>query len=217
MDRFKGRIVHPQSWPDDIDLEDKKVVVIGSGATAATLMPNIADKCAHVTMLQRSPTYFRTRPQRDRDRRGAAPAAGRARNGSTRSSAARSCSSRMRSRAARFAEPEQVKKELIGQIRAVLGPDSMTTSRRISRRRYRPWRQRIAFVPDADSVPGHRERQGLRRHRRDRTFRRERHPAEIRQDCSKPTSSSPQPASISMCSATSPSRSTASRSTSATP
>ncbi|HEX9209378.1 MAG TPA: NAD(P)/FAD-dependent oxidoreductase, partial [Bradyrhizobium sp.] len=58
-DRFKGRIVHPQTWPDDIDLVDRKVVVIGSGATAATLVPNIADKCAHVTMLQRSPTYFR--------------------------------------------------------------------------------------------------------------------------------------------------------------
>ena len=57
-------------------LDGKKVVVIGSGATAATLIPNIADKCAHVTMLQRSPTYFRTRPQRHRDRRGAAAAAG---------------------------------------------------------------------------------------------------------------------------------------------
>ena len=59
MDKFRGRIVHPQLWPDDIELADKKVVVIGSGATAATLIPAIAGKCAHVTMLQRSPTYFR--------------------------------------------------------------------------------------------------------------------------------------------------------------
>src|SRR5262249_9374508 len=59
MDTFKGRIVHPQLWPDDIELKDKRVVVIGSGATAATLIPSIADKCAHVIMLQRSPTFFR--------------------------------------------------------------------------------------------------------------------------------------------------------------
>ena len=60
MADFKGRIVHPQTWPEDLDYKDKKVVVIGSGATAATLVPAIADDCAHVTMLQRSPTYFRT-------------------------------------------------------------------------------------------------------------------------------------------------------------
>ena len=60
MDIFKGRIIHPQRWPDDLDLSGKKVVVIGSGATAATLIPAIADECGHVTMLQRSPTYFRT-------------------------------------------------------------------------------------------------------------------------------------------------------------
>ncbi len=57
---FKGRIVHPQTWPEDLDYKDKKVIVIGSGATAATLIPAIAGDCAHVTMLQRSPTYFRT-------------------------------------------------------------------------------------------------------------------------------------------------------------
>src|SRR5712692_118815 len=60
MDAFKGRIVHLQRWPDDLDTSAKKVVVIGSGATAATLIPAIADKCEHVAMLQRSPTYFRT-------------------------------------------------------------------------------------------------------------------------------------------------------------
>ena len=60
MDKFKGQIVHPQTWPQDLVTEGKKIVVIGSGATAATLIPNIAGKCEHVTMLQRSPTYFRT-------------------------------------------------------------------------------------------------------------------------------------------------------------
>src|ERR1039458_224872 len=59
MESFEGRIVHPQRWPDDLDTKGKKVVVIGSGATAATLIPAIADSCGHVTMLQRSPTYFR--------------------------------------------------------------------------------------------------------------------------------------------------------------
>ena len=58
MADFKGRIVHPQTWPEDLDYKGKQVVVIGSGATAATLIPSIADDAAHVTMLQRSPTYF---------------------------------------------------------------------------------------------------------------------------------------------------------------
>ena len=60
MERFQGRIVHPQTWPDDLDYAGKQVVVIGSGATAATIIPAIAGDCAHVTMLQRSPTWFRT-------------------------------------------------------------------------------------------------------------------------------------------------------------
>jgi cation diffusion facilitator CzcD-associated flavoprotein CzcO len=59
MESFKGQIVHPQTWPEDLDHRGKKVVVIGSGATAATLIPAIAAECDHVTMLQRSPTYFR--------------------------------------------------------------------------------------------------------------------------------------------------------------
>ena len=59
MADFKGQIVHPQTWPEDLDYKGKRVVVIGSGATAATLLPAIARDCAHITMLQRSPTYFR--------------------------------------------------------------------------------------------------------------------------------------------------------------
>ena len=56
MDRFKGRCVHPQQWPEDLDYKDKKVVVIGSGATAVTLVPSMAEETAHITMLQRSPS-----------------------------------------------------------------------------------------------------------------------------------------------------------------
>src|ERR1051325_5383112 len=58
FEKYKGTVVHPQKWPENLDYKDKKVVVIGSGATAATLIPAIANECAHVTMLQRSPTYF---------------------------------------------------------------------------------------------------------------------------------------------------------------
>lgn len=58
FDQFKGQVVHPQHWPDDLDLSGKQVTVIGSGATAATLIPALAESCAHVTMLQRTPTYF---------------------------------------------------------------------------------------------------------------------------------------------------------------
>jgi cation diffusion facilitator CzcD-associated flavoprotein CzcO len=151
MKDFKGRIVHPQIWPDDLDLADKKVVVIGSGATAATLIPNIADTCAHVTMLQRSPTYFRLG-------RNAIEIADELRRLQVseewiheivrrkilfeQDAFTRRC----------IAEPEQVKKELLGQISAILGPDyDMATH---FTPQYRPWRQRIAFVPDADLFRG---------------------------------------------------------------
>lgn len=63
--RFQGRIVHPQQWSEDIDYAGKRVVVIGSGATAVTLVPEMAKTAAHVTMLQRSPTYIIARPQED--------------------------------------------------------------------------------------------------------------------------------------------------------
>jgi cation diffusion facilitator CzcD-associated flavoprotein CzcO len=151
MDTFKGRIVHPQLWPEDIALRDKKVVVIGSGATAATLIPAIADECAHVTMLQRSPTFFRVG-------RNAIELAETLRQLQVKEewiheivrrkilfeqdAFTRRC----------LAEPEQVKKELIGQITAVLGPDYDVETHFTPQ--YRPWRQRIAFVPDADLFEG---------------------------------------------------------------
>ena len=58
MDRYQGRVVHPQNWPADLDYTDKDVLVIGSGATMATLVPAMAPECAHITVLQRSPTYY---------------------------------------------------------------------------------------------------------------------------------------------------------------
>ncbi|WP_189849994.1 flavin-containing monooxygenase [Streptomyces omiyaensis] len=65
-DRFRGRIVHPQHWPEDLDHRGKRVVVIGSGATAVTLVPAMAEETAHVTMLQRTPTYIVPVPKEDR-------------------------------------------------------------------------------------------------------------------------------------------------------
>ncbi|HEX6499709.1 MAG TPA: NAD(P)/FAD-dependent oxidoreductase [Micromonosporaceae bacterium] len=65
IDRFAGTVVHPQHWPDDLDYTGKRVVVVGSGATAVTLVPAMAEQAAHVTMLQRSPTYIFSRPNRD--------------------------------------------------------------------------------------------------------------------------------------------------------
>jgi monooxygenase len=65
IERFRGPVVHPQHWPEDLDYDDKRVVVIGSGATAITLVPALAGRAAHVTMLQRSPSYVVSLPSRD--------------------------------------------------------------------------------------------------------------------------------------------------------
>jgi cation diffusion facilitator CzcD-associated flavoprotein CzcO len=64
--QFRGTVIHPQQWPEDLDYAGKRVVVIGSGATAVTLVPSMAETAAHVTMLQRSPTYIVSRPSVDR-------------------------------------------------------------------------------------------------------------------------------------------------------
>ncbi len=66
VERFQGQLIHPQHWPEDLDYSGKRVVVIGSGATAVTLVPAMIDRAVHVTMLQRSPTYVVSLPERDR-------------------------------------------------------------------------------------------------------------------------------------------------------
>ena len=92
-ERFAGRIVHPQRWTEDIDYAGKRVVVIGSGATAVTLVPSMAEQAEHVTMLQRSPSYVVSLPGEDphRPRAAARAAAQRPR---TRSRAGRTCCAR---------------------------------------------------------------------------------------------------------------------------
>ena len=147
MADFRGRIVHPQTWPDDLDYKGKQVVVIGSGATAATLVPAIAEDCAHVTMLQRSPTYFRT------GRNEIALAQELRKLGIEEEWIHEIVRRKIlheqdvftrRS----FSEPEVVKRELLSAVRAELGSDYDVASHFTPS--YRPWRQRIAFVPDAD-------------------------------------------------------------------
>jgi cation diffusion facilitator CzcD-associated flavoprotein CzcO len=147
MAKYKGQIIHPQKWPVDLDYKNKKVLVIGSGATAATLVPNIADDCAHVTMLQRSPTYFRagrnaveiaeTLRQLQVDEHWIHEIVRKKMLFDQATFTRRS-----------FEEPEVVKKELLGAVRAHLGPDYDVDTHFTPK--YRPWRQRIAFIPDAD-------------------------------------------------------------------
>ena len=151
MDRFRGRIVHPQTWPEDLDYAGKNVVVIGSGATAATLIPAIAADCRHVTMLQRSPTFFRTG-------RNAIEIADELReldiNEAWIHEIVRKKILHEQSVFTRrsFSEPEAVKQELLAAVRAYLGPDYDLETHFTPR--YRPWRQRIAFIPDGDLFQG---------------------------------------------------------------
>jgi cation diffusion facilitator CzcD-associated flavoprotein CzcO len=65
QEKFEGPVIHPQFWPEDLDYSDKKVVVVGSGATAVTIVPSMADQAAHVTMLQRTPSFVVSRPEQD--------------------------------------------------------------------------------------------------------------------------------------------------------
>ena len=146
MADFKGRIVHPQSWPQDLDYQGKRVVVIGSGATAATVIPAIADDAAHVTMLQRSPTYFS--PGRNVD-----DLADTLRDLEIDERWIHEIVRRQRLKLGRaftkraFEEPEAVKAEMLAGVSAYVGPE--ITAKHFTPS-YRPWRQRIAFVPEGD-------------------------------------------------------------------
>jgi cation diffusion facilitator CzcD-associated flavoprotein CzcO len=144
---FKGVMVHPQDWPEHLDYNNKRVVVIGSGATAATLVPAMADKVAHITMLQRSPTYFipgrnaielaETLRELEVDETWIHEIVRR----------------RILKDQASFArrakeESDVVRQELLNGVGAILGPD-YDIAKHFSPS-YRPWRQRVAFVPGGD-------------------------------------------------------------------
>jgi cation diffusion facilitator CzcD-associated flavoprotein CzcO len=151
MDDFDGEIIHPQTWPDDLDLTDKRVVVIGSGATAATLIPALADQVEHVTMLQRSPTYFATG-------RNANELADQLRDLEIPDEWTHEIVRRQVLKTqhlvttASVEHPELVKEELFKGITEILGEDYDLSPHFTPA--YRPWQQRIAFVPNGDLFEG---------------------------------------------------------------
>lgn len=143
---FAGTIVHPQHWPEGLDYAGKRVVVIGSGATAVTLVPEMAKAAAHVTMLQRSPTYIVSRPSED----GIANWLRRKLPGGIAYRLTRTKNIALGQFFYRIArkKPEKTKERIVQMVRDELGPDydvgkHFTPS-------YNPWDQRICLVPDAD-------------------------------------------------------------------
>ncbi|MGE0224516.1 MAG: flavin-containing monooxygenase [Acetobacteraceae bacterium] len=151
MERFKGRIVHPQTWPEDLDYKGKNVLVIGSGATAATVVPAMAEDVGHITMLQRSPTYFRSG-------RNAIEIAEQLRRLQVDEAWIHEIVRRqiLHDQAVftkrTFEEPETVRTELIESVRAQL-PAGYDVETHFTPK-YRPWQQRLAFVPDGDLFEG---------------------------------------------------------------
>jgi cation diffusion facilitator CzcD-associated flavoprotein CzcO len=145
-ERFAGQIVHPQHWPADLDETGKRVVVIGSGATAMTLVPALAERAAHVTMLQRSPTYVVARPDTDK-------LANRLRSllpdrlAYTVTRWKNTTMQQMIYRRTRT-HPDKVRKVLLDGVRKELGPD-FDVDRHFTPS-YDPWDQRLCLVPNGD-------------------------------------------------------------------
>ena len=152
-DDFAGPIVHPQFWPDDLDVSGKRIVVIGSGATAVTLVPALARTAAHVTMLQRSPTYIVSLPSAD-------PIANALRRFLPQRLASRLVRAKNVALQMLFFQlarrrPGPTRDKIVKLIGKELGPDydlSHFTPR------YNPWDQRLCLVPDADLFAAIRER-----------------------------------------------------------
>jgi monooxygenase len=145
-ERFRGQIIHPQHWPADLDYAGKRVIVIGSGATAVTLVPAIAAKAEQVVMLQRSPSYVLSRPE-------VAPLARVLRKTLPSTVSATilrwwNCNLSgyfyRRSRS----KPEQVRKWLLRRVRRQLGADYDVEQH--FNPKYSPWDQRVCIAPDGD-------------------------------------------------------------------
>lgn len=143
---FNGIVAHPQHWPQDLDYEGKEVVVIGSGATAVTVVPAMAETAGHVTMLQRSPTYIASRPQQDKLANGLR----------------KFLPSSLAYKIVRVKNvlltmlffklsrkyPHGMKKRLIELVKEELGPDFDVKTHFTPK--YNPWDQRLCAVPDSD-------------------------------------------------------------------
>jgi cation diffusion facilitator CzcD-associated flavoprotein CzcO len=145
-ERFKGQVVHPQKWPADLAYANKRVIVIGSGATAVTLVPAMAKTAAQVTMLQRSPTYVVARPEQDA-----------LANWLRRRLPSKLAYHLVRWRNILFGiyfyalcqrSPERVKKWIFDRVTGALGVDYDAAKHFIPR--YNPWDQRMCLVPDGD-------------------------------------------------------------------
>ena len=145
-DDFNGPIIHPQQWPQDLDYAGKKIIVIGSGATAVTLVPNLAQTASHVTMLQRSPSYVASLPAKDRIANG------------LRKILPKDLAYQLTRKknilltdyinALSRDKPKRLKRRLRRGVRKHLGPDyDIDTHFTPS---YNPWEQRLCLVPDAD-------------------------------------------------------------------
>ncbi|MGB6235739.1 MAG: NAD(P)/FAD-dependent oxidoreductase, partial [Bradyrhizobium sp.] len=153
-DDFKGEIVHPQKWPETLDYAGKRVVVIGSGATAVTLVPEMAKQAGHVTMLQRSPTYVVSRPGQDqlaiklRKKLGDKIAYHMSRW--------RNVMFGMYFFQLARRQPAKVKKLILGGVRMALGPDYDVATH--FNPHYNPWDQRLCLVPDGDLFKSIREK-----------------------------------------------------------
>ena len=143
---FQGTVVHPQHWPKDLDYSNKKVLVIGSGATAMTLVPAMADDAASVTMVQRSPTYVVARPDQDKIANAlrkllpdsVAYALTRFKN----TQLQHFMYQRMRK------EPQKMKKALVDLVSDALGPDYDVDKHFTPK--YNPWDQRLCLIPNGD-------------------------------------------------------------------
>ncbi len=146
LEDYTGRLVHPQSWPADLDHAGKRVVVIGSGATAITLVPAMAEEAAHVTMLQRSPSYLTALPERDAfadlARRRLPPAVAH-RLIRTKNVAMTALFYQLSRR-----RPEAVKKMLRGTAVKLLGDPALVDAHFTPT--YDPWDQRLCLAPDGD-------------------------------------------------------------------
>lgn len=146
QEKFTGRIVHPQQWSSDVDYRDKRVIVIGSGATAVTLVPELAKQAAHVVMLQRSPGYIVSLPAEDRVAKLLSRwlpieiVAGLAR---WKNVALSAIFYRLSRRA-----PKRVRALILEQTRRALGPQYDVATHFTPR--YQPWDQRLCVAPDGD-------------------------------------------------------------------
>jgi cation diffusion facilitator CzcD-associated flavoprotein CzcO len=145
-ERFAGRVVHPQAWPEDLDYAGKRVVIIGSGATAVTLVPAMAETAGHVTMLQRSPTYVVSRPSEDRIAnwlRSKLPGAVAYRLSRWKNILLSIYVYQLAQRS-----PEKVKAAILKGAQTALGADFDVATHFTPR--YNPWEQRMCLVPDSD-------------------------------------------------------------------